>query len=155
VDDNDLLFSTIHKSYVFLNLREREREREREIISMIVWCEGEEHDEGTSCHICNQVPTECIENVEGLLFFLKKKIVCSLRRKKKTKWIIFLFSHYKNRCSLTRVYSTRYCRHASNLTRVTSDTCQIVQASKMDTRMKYTCPIGHVYLIRVSIWTRV
>jgi hypothetical protein len=66
-----------------------------------------------------------------------------------------IFQHYKNRWSLTRVYSTRYCRHASNLTRVTSNTCQIVQASKMDTRMKYTCPIGHVYLIRVSIWTRV
>jgi hypothetical protein len=37
-------------------------------------------------------------------------------------------THYKNRWSLTRVYSTRYCRHASNLTRVTSNTCQIVQA---------------------------
>jgi hypothetical protein len=44
-----------------------------------------------------------------------------------------LLTHYKNRCILTRVYSTRYCRHASNLTRVFGDTCQIVQPSKMDT----------------------
>jgi hypothetical protein len=63
--------------------------------------------------------------------------------------------HYKNACNLTRVYSTRYCRHASNLTRVFGDTCQIVWPSKMDTCIEYTRPIGHVYRILVSNWTRV
>jgi hypothetical protein len=47
--------------------------------------------------------------------------------------------HYKNTSILTRVYSTRYCRHASNLTRVFGDTCLIVQPSQIDTCIKYTC----------------
>jgi hypothetical protein len=41
--------------------------------------------------------------------------------------------HYKNTSILTCVYSTRYCRHASNLTRVFGDTCLIVQPSQIDT----------------------
>jgi hypothetical protein len=47
--------------------------------------------------------------------------------------------HYKNFTILTHVYSTGYYRHASNLTRVLGDTCQIVTYSQLDACMLYTC----------------
>lgn len=49
--------------------------------------------------------------------------------------------HYKNTYIWTRVYSTGYCRHASNLTRVLRDCTSATN--------------GHLYFIHVSIWTRV